>query len=82
MPTGVRSIPLPAAVAQRRKLWLIWTSRLLRTRSAATGVERWAGALRGDLMPQGRLGMHQFHSDGARKIHWTSNKASMGDAVR
>ena len=38
MPKEVRSIPLPAAVAQRRKLWLIWTDRLLRTRSAASRV--------------------------------------------
>ncbi len=38
MPKGVRSIPLPAAVAQRRKLWLVWTNRLLRTRGAATDV--------------------------------------------
>ena len=38
MPKEVRSIPLPAAVAQRRKLWLVWTDRLLRTRSAASGV--------------------------------------------
>ena len=38
MPKDVRSIPLPAAVAQRRKLWLVWTDRLLRTRSAASAV--------------------------------------------
>jgi DNA-binding transcriptional LysR family regulator len=38
MGKDVRSIPLPAAVAQRRKLWLVWTDRLLRTRSAASGV--------------------------------------------
>lgn len=38
MPKEVRSIPLPAAVAQRRKLWLVWTDRLLRTRGAASGV--------------------------------------------
>ncbi len=38
MPKDVRSIPLPAAVAQRRKLWLVWTDRLLRTRGAASGV--------------------------------------------
>jgi hypothetical protein len=38
MPKDVRSIPLPTAVAQRRKLWLIWTDRLLRTRGSASGV--------------------------------------------
>lgn len=38
MPKGVRSIPLPATEAQRRKLRLVWTSRLLRTRGAATEV--------------------------------------------
>lgn len=38
MPKDVRSIPLPPAVAQRRKLWLVWTDRLLRTRGAASGV--------------------------------------------
>ena len=38
MPKHVRSLPLPPAVAQRRKLWLVWTDRLLRTRSAASGV--------------------------------------------
>jgi DNA-binding transcriptional LysR family regulator len=38
MPKGVRSVPLPATVALRRKLWLVWTNRLLRTRSVATGV--------------------------------------------
>jgi hypothetical protein len=38
MPKEVRSITLPTAVAQRRKLWLVWTDRLLRTRSAASGV--------------------------------------------
>ncbi len=38
MPKDVRSIPLPSAVAQRRKLWLVWTDRLLRTRGAASGV--------------------------------------------
>jgi DNA-binding transcriptional LysR family regulator len=38
LPEEVRAIPLPAAIAQRRKLWLVWTDRLLRTRSAASGV--------------------------------------------
>lgn len=38
MGKDVRSIPLPPAVAQRRKLWLVWTDRLLRTRGAASGV--------------------------------------------
>jgi DNA-binding transcriptional LysR family regulator len=38
MPKNVRSIPLPVAVAQRRKFWLVWTKRLLRTRNAAERV--------------------------------------------
>jgi DNA-binding transcriptional LysR family regulator len=38
MPKEVRSIPLPPSVAQKRKLWLVWTDRLLRTRGAASGV--------------------------------------------
>jgi DNA-binding transcriptional LysR family regulator len=39
MPKSVKLVPLPATVAQRRKLWLVWTNRMLRTRSAA-GVIR------------------------------------------
>ena len=38
MPKGVRATPLPAPMAQRRKLWLLWTDRLLRTRGAAIEV--------------------------------------------
>jgi DNA-binding transcriptional LysR family regulator len=38
MPNDVRSISLPAAVARRRKLWLVWTDRLMRTRGVASGV--------------------------------------------
>jgi DNA-binding transcriptional LysR family regulator len=38
MSKDVRVLPLPATVAQRRKLWLVWTSRLLRTRNAAERV--------------------------------------------
>jgi hypothetical protein len=38
VPQEVRSLSLPAPAAQRRKLWLIWTDRLLRTRTAAEGV--------------------------------------------
>jgi len=39
MPTDVQCLPLPSAIAQRRKLWLLWTDRLLRTRSAAVDVK-------------------------------------------
>ena len=38
MPNDVHSMPLPSPMAQRRKLWLLWTDRLLRTRSAADEV--------------------------------------------
>jgi DNA-binding transcriptional LysR family regulator len=38
MPKDARSIPLPASMALRRKLWLVWTNRLLRTRGAANSV--------------------------------------------
>jgi DNA-binding transcriptional LysR family regulator len=38
LPKGVGVIPLPASMALRRKLWLVWTNRLLRTRAAAAGV--------------------------------------------
>lgn len=38
LPGDVVVVLLPPTVAQRRKLWLVWTDRLLRTRSAASGV--------------------------------------------
>ncbi len=47
MPESVSVIKLPATVAQRRKLWLVWTNRLLRTRGAAEKVrDGLVGALR------------------------------------